>query len=235
MERHYTEQEVTEVIRRAAELQERLAEGPGGTAGPGGSAGWRGVGESELVRIAGELGLQEKFVREALADPQTLAVEDKGSVTAIDRTLERTAAGLPGSEAFEIALDEFGPSMGVQSGPTTVGDTMTYQSMVGLSHCDVLVSKKSGRTRIKIGVNTFLPLIAVALPVMMAVAFVAGSLGKSFGPVVGWSLVGLGLALDWALMRSIVAWSNMKVVGKLEGLVKRLDSESRKVSQQGGE
>lgn len=42
-------------------------------------------------------------------------------------------------------------------------------------------------------------------------------------------------ALDWAPMRSIVAWSNMKVVEKLEGLVKRLDGESRKVSQQGGE
>jgi hypothetical protein len=27
LERHYTEQEVTEAIRRAAELQERLAEG----------------------------------------------------------------------------------------------------------------------------------------------------------------------------------------------------------------
>ena len=222
------------MIRRAAELQERLAEGPGGTAGPGGSASWNGIGENELVRIAGELGLQEKFVREALADPQTLAVEDRGEITSMDRTLERSAAGLPGSEAFEIALDEFGPSMGVQIRPTTVGDTMTYQSMAGLSQCHVLVSKKGGRTRIKIGVNTFLPLIAVGLPVMMAVAIVAGSLGKSFGPVVGWSLAGLGLALDWALMRSIVAWSNMKVVGKLEGLIKRLDSESHKEPQQGG-
>jgi hypothetical protein len=225
VERHYTEQEVTEVIRRAAELQERLA--PSDVPRPS------GVRESELVRIAVELGLDERFVRDALSDPTTFAQDDKGKLTSVDRTLERIAAGLPGSEAFEIALDEFGPTAGLQSGPTTVGDTMTYQSMVGLSHCEMLVSKKGGRTRVKVGVSTFLPVIAVALPVMLAVGILAGVVGESMGPAAGWGLAALGVVLDWFVMRRTIKWSNIKVLEKLEALVSRLNREAGKVSQDG--
>jgi hypothetical protein len=48
-------------------------------------------------------------------------------------------------------------------------------------------------------------------------------------------LAGVGVLLDWALMRSVMAWSNRKVVEKLEGLVQRLNGEARKVSQDGGD
>lgn len=225
MERHYTEEEVSQVIRRAAELQDRLT--------PADTARASGVRESELVRIAGELGLEERFVREAMGDSSTFAAGDKGRMTAIDRTLERTAAGLPGSEAFEIALDEFGPTSGLQSGPTTVGDTMTYQSMAGLSHCEMLVSRKGGRTRIKVGVSTFLPVVVVMLPLLMTVGIVAGTSGRAFGGLVGWSIGAAGCLATWLLTRATVKWSNTKVVEKTDALVSRINDEARKVSQDG--
>jgi hypothetical protein len=225
MERQYTEEEVSQVIRRAAELQERLA--------PADAPRAHGIRETELVRIAGELGLEERYVREALYDATTFAAGDKGKLTSIDRTLERTAAGLPGSEAFEIALDEFGPSAGIQSGPTTVGDTLTYQSMAGLSHCEMLVSKKGGRTRVKVGVSTFLPIVAVLLPLVMTTAILGGTSARAFGPLIGWAVAGLGLAASWLVTRATVAWSNKRVVEKLEALVSRINGESRKVSQGG--
>ncbi len=218
------------MIRRAAELQERLA--------PEVEIS-QGVRESELVRIAVELGLQERFVRDALSDPATFATADKGSMSAMDRTLERTGPGLPGSEAFEVALDEFGPSGGIQGGPTTVGDTMTYQSMAGMSHCEMLVSKKGGRTRVKVGVNTYLPVLGVAVPLGMTVAILAGVLGSNLtsagmpGTVIGW-IAGIGGAVGvWLTTRLINRWSNRKVVERLDTLMKRLDDESRKVSQDG--
>jgi hypothetical protein len=172
-------------------------------------------------------------VRDAIKDPATYAPNDRGGPASMDRTLERSAPGLPGSEAFEIALDEFGPSSGIQGGPTTVGDTLTYQSMAGMSHCEMLVSKKGGRTRVKVGVSTFLPLIAVGLPVLMVVAIVAGSLGKANGPLVGWGVALAGLAVDWLLVRSVNKWSNTQVEKKLHSLVRRLEVEAGKVSQEG--
>lgn len=226
MERHFSEQEVSQVILRASELQERLAP-DGEVARP------HGVRESELVRIATELGLEERFVRDAIQDPVTFAPTDRGSLAALDRTLERTCPGLPGSEAFEIALDEFGPSSGIQSGPTTVGDTMTYQSMAGMSHCEMLVSKKGGRTRVKVGVSTFLPVIAVALPILMATAIIAGTVGKAAGPAIGWGIAIAGLAANWVITRAVNKWSNRKVEQKLDALMDRLQREAQKVSQDG--
>lgn len=190
------------------------------------------MGEKELVRIAVELGLEEQYVRKALADNSTFAPEDKGKITSWDRTLERTAPGLPNSEAFEVALDEFGPSMGVQSGPNTVGDTMTYQSMVGLSHCEMLVSKKAGRTRVKVGVSTFLPII-MGIPIIMAAGIIGGVFGESVGPVVGWSIGIGGVVANWLATRSIIKWSNKKVVKKLEALIERINREAQRVPQSG--
>jgi hypothetical protein len=224
MERHFSEQEVTQVIVRASELQERLA--------PQDDAGRpHGVRESELVRIATELGLEERFVRDAIKDPATFAPIDRGGPASMDRTLERTGPGLPESEAFEIALDEFGPTSGIQSGPTTVGDTMTYQSMAGMSHCEMLVSKKGGRTRVKVGVSTFLPVITVGLPVLMASAIIGGVVGKGGGPAIGWAIGLAGVVGSWLLVRAVNVWSNRKVVEKLDALMARLQHESHKVSQ----
>jgi hypothetical protein len=225
VERHFSEAEVAQVIRRAAELQERLA--------PSDSPRPHGMAERELVRIAGELGLEERFVMEAISDSATFAVGDKGGLGSLDRTLERTAAGLPGSKAFEIALDEFGPSVGIQSGPTTVGDTMTYQSMVGLSHCEMLVNKVVRRTRVKVGVSTFLPIIAVALPALLAVGVIGGVVGEQLGPAIGWTVGLIGVLADFFVTKRVIRWSNMKVVEKLEGLVARLNGEAGKVSQDG--
>jgi hypothetical protein len=180
-----------------------------------------------------EIGLEERFVRDAIKDPATFAPVDRGAITAIDRTMERVGPGLPGSDAFEIVLDEFGPSGGIQAGPTTVGDTMTYQSMAGLSHCEMLVSKKGGRTRVKVGVSTFLPLIAVAVPTMLAVAVVSGVIGGAAGPIVGWALGLAGAVGDWLFWRAINRWSNKKVEEKLDSLMRRLNEESSKVSQDG--
>lgn len=223
MERQYTEQEVTQVIKKAAELQERLAPATVRT---------DGIGKAELVRIATELGLNEDFVHKALEDRTTFAVSDEGNITSMSRTLERTAAGLPNSEAFEIVLDEFGPSMGVQSGPNTVGDTMTYQSMIGMTHCDMLVSKKQGRTRIKVGTTTFLPTISIAAPAAIAlltfvVAFAnAGTVAGVPGNIAAW-IAGIGGAIGtWAVTRWINKWSNKRVVERLEATVDRLNAEA---------
>lgn len=224
MERHFSEQEVSQVILRASELQERLAP-DGEVARP------HGVRESELVRIATELGLEERFVRDAIKDPATFAPTDRGGPASMDRTLERTGPGLPDSEAFEIALDEFGPTSGMQSGPTTVGDTMTYQSMAGMSHCDMLVSKKGGRTRVKVGVSTFLPVIAIGLPLLMAAGIIGGVIGKAAGPEIGWAIGLVGAFGSWLSVRTVNVWSNRKVVEKLDALMARLQSESHKVSQ----
>ena len=229
MERQYTEHEVTQVIRRAAELQERLA--PSDIPRPG------GIGERELVRIAGELGLEERFVRDALADKSTFAPQDKGAITSWDRTLERTAAGLPGSEAFEVALDEFGPTTGISSSPTTVGDTLTYQSMAGWTHCEMLVSKKGGRTRVKVGASTFLPFIGLGLPMGLALFIVIVALTE-YATVAGLpiliadGLIGLlGVVLIWVLVRKFNAWSNRKVAAKLDALVERINAEAERVSE----
>jgi hypothetical protein len=229
LERHYTEQEVTQVIRKAAELQDRLA--PADAPRPG------GIAEGELVRIAGELGLEERFVKEALADKSTFASQDKGRDTSWDRTFERTAAGLPGSEAFEIALDEFGPTSGMSTSPTTVGDTLTYQSMAGLSHCEMLVSKKGGRTRVKVGTSTFLPFLAFGLPMGLALFIVIVSLTE-YSHVAGLPIAVadvlialLGLGLIRSVVRRVNVWSNRKVSAKLDSLIDRINAEAERMPQ----
>lgn len=232
MERQFSEQEVTQVIKRAAELQERLAPA---------QRHLGGIGEVEIVRIAKELGVEERFVKQALADRSTFASEDRGRMTAMDRTIERTAAGLPGSEAFEVVLDSIGPSNGLNSSPTTVGDTMTYQTMIGISHVEMLINKKHGRTRVKADVSTFLPVIAFGAPLAMAIAITAGSFAN-FATVAGIpgaiaaTIVAVGGTVGgWFGLRAINKWSNKKVVEKVEETVDRLNSEADRVSQRGGD
>jgi acyl-coenzyme A thioesterase PaaI-like protein len=96
--RQLTRREFEDVMRRAAELAARDSEGDD-----------RSMSETEILRIAGEVGLPEAHVRRALAEVRSgLAVQGTGFGRLLGPTVVRAGRVVAGSQGeISRSLDEF--------------------------------------------------------------------------------------------------------------------------------
>jgi hypothetical protein len=153
VERRFSEEQVSEIIRRAAEIS-------GTSVGTDHS----GVTESELRRIAREIGLDEGAVDAAMRETGAIVLSDTGGDLNYERSFERRISGEVGEEAYANLVEHFVPEWGIGRGTNKIGNLLTYKSMVGINSCQVSVSQKAGRTTLKVTSSAWVSIMATFLP-----------------------------------------------------------------------
>jgi len=178
----YSEKEVSEIMQRAAQLQEQeqVSYQPG-------------VTRDELVRIAGELGIESSVLEKALAEHGQGSPHKKSFVLA--REEERVLDGEIDPDDFDLLLEGINVRRN-QQGSTIVqiGKTLRAQALAGGSIQNVEITSRKGRTRIRVKHFPFLPLFATLYPAFMATVLSTVLLAKAHLALVG-LLVGTILAV----------------------------------------
>ena len=170
MERQFTEQQVTEIIRRAAEKQSRSD-----TPGPAPT----GISESEVRRVAKELGIDDDALAHAMSEVGATTLSDTGSMRSLERTLERVIDGEIPEEALALVIEEFEPVAGLQGTTVNIGRALNYTSMAGMGQCNVNVAPRNGKTVLRIKSNAFLACLPSYLPAFIVSIPALVGVGKS--------------------------------------------------------
>ena len=224
MERHFSEQEVSEIIRRAADNQARQH--------PEGSHAGSGVSESELKRVASELGIEADALQSAISEVGSGALNDTGTHDSMERILERTVEGELTSDQLGIVLEEFTPMEGIGTKVVSVGNSLSYQSLVGCAQCSINVAARGGKTTLRVKSNAFVAALSTFVPVI-AISLV--------GNLIYWKKV--GLPVDDAILlavllpaafltaayfgfRKLVNYSNRKVLDLTNRTAAKLEESS---------
>ncbi|HEY0868482.1 MAG TPA: hypothetical protein VGE01_13945 [Fimbriimonas sp.] len=131
-DRSYTEQEVARIIRRAGELQANRPEAP--------SVGLR---SEDLKRVAEELGIDPRFVDQAIQE----GVGQRSSNLGLTSTVERVYEGEPDFDRMAETV-----AMSGSWGPfaTRVGNVFVNTVRKGGGHHFVTVKGGGGRTSIRV-------------------------------------------------------------------------------------
>lgn len=153
LERRFSEEQVSEIIRRAAEIS-----------GTSVGADHSGVTEPELRRIAREIGLDDDAVDAAMRETGAMVSNDTGGALTYERSFERRIDGEVGEEAYATLVEHFVPEWGIGRGTSKIGNLLTYRSMVGINSCQVSVSQKAGRTTLKVTSSAWVSIMATFLP-----------------------------------------------------------------------
>lgn len=157
--RVYSEQEASEILQKAAKMQESQGGGPDYTPG---------ITFDELQRIAAEAGIDPKVLQQALAEGSTPKEKAKWPFE-IERVLEGELA----ADDFDVVLDAMGPA-NRRYPITQVGRTLSGTVWTGTGMTSVSVSSRSGRTRLSMKANPFFSFFTVLYPLFIAAGVGSG-------------------------------------------------------------
>jgi hypothetical protein len=209
----YTEQQLLEILRRAAERQEGLNTEPDGR-----------FSLSEIQQIASEVGIAPAHITAAAAEIATRqATPPAGALGAptafrferwLDGEIPRAAIG----ELFDLARHE----VGLQGQVSEALDTVEWRARAGLGATVVSVARRDGRTQISVHITR-----ADAAALVVGTTSVAGVVGATAigtalattaiaaGPLaivaaavvsVGWPAVGSWMAMRGIWRRAARPW-----------------------------
>jgi hypothetical protein len=159
VERRYSEEQVSEIIRRAAEISSNGVDSS--------LARGSGISESELKRIASEIGLEASAVDTAMRETGSVVSQDTGGALSYERSFERRIQGYVGEEAHATLVEHFVPEWDPFRGTTKIGSMVSYKSSVGTNTCHVSITQKSGRTTLKVTSNAWVSMMATFLPAVL--------------------------------------------------------------------
>jgi hypothetical protein len=165
--RVYSEQEASEILQKAAKMQEAQAVGPDYTPG---------ITFDELQRIAAEAGIDPKVLQQALAEGSTPKEKAKWPFE-IERVLEGELA----ADDFDVVLDAMGPA-NRRYPITQVGRTLSGSVWTGTGMTAVQVSSRNGRTRLSMKANPFFSLFTVLYPLFIMSAVGSGIASEQAAP-----------------------------------------------------
>jgi hypothetical protein len=145
--RRYGEDEIGELLRRATELQRDEAS-------PNLPSG--GLSLQEIEEIAGEVGIDPRYLRQAARELDT--VVDTGGIGStlagapVMLVLERTLEGELAEEGFERLLIEIQRNTSEHGQPSLLGRTLTWKAETSskVRSIQVLISSHDGETHIRI-------------------------------------------------------------------------------------
>ena len=128
--RVFSEQETSEVLQKAAKLQEAASD----------AAYTPGITRSELDRIASEAGIDTKFVEQALGEIQT--TKPKRSWLNLSEEFERVVDGEVDPDDFDQILLDLKP-VGHRHGLQQVGRTVSMQTYYKGAVCQVEMTSRA--------------------------------------------------------------------------------------------
>jgi hypothetical protein len=175
----FSEQEATQIIRRAVELQERTANPPY----------IPGVSKNELEKVAQEIGVDPKFLRQALLESGE--IESKPGIFHLTEEFERVIPGELDPQDFDKVAAAIKPFSNIgQPSVAQIGRTMRASAWTGISQATVEVTSREGRTRLKVKSLPFLAIFGALYPALIIAIVSAAALAER-----GLLSLGLGIAV----------------------------------------
>ncbi len=192
----FSEQEATTIIRRAVELQEESAAG----------SYVPGISREELARIAAEVGVEPRFLEEAILAGGE--VESKKGPLHLTEEFERVIPGELDPQDFDKVATEIRPFSNIgQVGVAQIGRSLSASAWTGISQAKVEVTSRGGRTRLKVKSMPFLAIFGGFYPAMMGAIISAAAMGEA-----GHVAAGLGVAAG-LLVAGFVAFRGLLHAG----------------------
>lgn len=230
----FSEKEATDIMLRAAQLQEEEPEGTDDdTYIPG-------LTIEELKRMAKELGVEEKYLEKALAGEKTIESEEKEKKflgVIWSKEFETVIDGELPPENFDVVTDELPPNSRKGGGhgnsygygiPTQVGRSLQAGVNAGMVSGTLKMTSRKGRTRLNIKSNAFVPFMALGYPfAMMALIFgVVLPSENGMNPILIWPLVLAILGIAWFTCRAITHKGYEKMSKKFDKIAKVIEDEA---------
>ena len=182
--RVFSEQEASQILRRAAELMEKAVEG--------GKDYTPGITRAELENIAKEVGVDPKFLE--LAITQQGKPESKTGVLRLTEEFERVIDGELDPADFDVIVENIKPLSRIgQSGISQVGRSIQASAWTGISQANVSVSSRNGRTRLKVASNSLMAFLMGGYPALIGSIISAAALSEN-------GYVGYGVAAAAAFL-----------------------------------
>lgn len=183
--RIFSEQEASEILQRAAKLQEEDRESD--------PAYTPGITAEELERIAHEAGIDPNFLRRALDKVEP--VESTKRRVQLEQVNERVVEGEIEPENFDLVIEDVKAVQrqhkgGNQSGIQQIGRRIFGNVMCGPAIGKMNITSRNGRTRIEVRTGPFMPLFMTLYP-----AFLLSAFSIAIGATEGAPAIGIAIAL----------------------------------------
>ena len=205
--RVYSEQEASEILQKAAKMQESQGGGPDYTPG---------ITFDELQRIAAEAGIDPKVLQQALAEGSTPKEKAKWPFE-----IERVLDGELAADDFDVVLEAMGPAHRRQS-ITQVGRTLSGNLWTGTGMTALQVSSRNGRTRLSMKSNPFFAFFTVLYPLFIAAGVGSGIASENAAAYLIPFIWLIGLILGAALTPFSLRHHRKKADLKMEELETRI-------------
>jgi hypothetical protein len=216
----FSEQELGEIVQRAAELQE-LAQGHA-----------RGVTRDQVERVALEVGVEPEFVRQAIEERGARTERRSGFLPAH----ERVVAGALDPADFDVILEHVRARRSRHRQPTQVGRTLHAQVWTGSGLATLELTSRDDRTRLRLKPFPLVETLATFYPAFLAALIGAGPLA-GHGHGLAAALVAVGAAATSTL--AFFGWTRRsnRAAGRLADKLERVVAEEteRTARARGGE
>lgn len=208
--RVFSEQEASEILQKAAKMQEDQGHGPSYTPG---------ITVEELQRIAAEAGIDPAVLESAMKSDK-----ERKPDTRLTFEMERVLQGELDPSEFDVILEALGPTHRRQ-GVTQVGRTVSGTIWTGAGHTTVSVNSRNGRTRLSMKANPFFAFFIVLYPlfvgsIIMSAAIAEGARAAWAVPIVWLIAMVLGSIL-----------TPMALKGHKKAAIKKMEDLETKIGE----
>lgn len=226
----YSEKEATDIILKAAKLQEDCPdEDESESYVPG-------LTEDELKRMAKELGVEEKYVLRALESRgsyKSNLTEKKALGVVWGTEIERVIDGELPPENFDVVLEELATSQNFNNHrgyyqPVQVGRSLTGPIMRGMAMGRMQLSSRNGRTRLSVKTSAFIPFMTILYPALLfgliPTAILLGE--RKVNPAIVLPLLAVFWGLAWIIFTAVQNSSQKKMVEKVDLIAEKVAAET---------
>ncbi|MCB8933008.1 MAG: hypothetical protein H6534_06150, partial [Chthonomonadaceae bacterium] len=193
--RVFSEKEASEIVQRAARLHEAAFESS--------TPYTPGITREELVRIAKEIGVDPKFIEQAILEGA--GPESRKGVLHLTEEFEQVVQGELSPDRFDLVLDELKVMNRHQGvGATQVGRTLQATHWTGLSQAQVQITSRSGRTRVNVKSNALFAWLFALHPAFILSVIALASTGEHGMIATGLAITGVLAAAGWTGFRALL-------------------------------
>lgn len=194
--RVYSEQEASEIVKRAAELAESKAQ----------NTYKSGITRAELERIAGEMGVPIEALHQAIRESETPAPAKKG-IFNLNPKIETVVDFEANEDDYATILDRVNPMR--RQAVVLTQKRLEVVTTTGLMQTRITAQSRNGRTRIALEGKAWVAFMATAYPLFIFALTTSPHLMRVnplAGILLAVGLMTLGLLAFWAA----VQWSHRK-------------------------
>ena len=178
--RIFSEQEASEILQRAAKLQEEDRESD--------PAYTPGITAEELERIAHEAGIDPNFLRRAME--KATPAEKTNTKVQLEQVFERVVEGEIEPENFDIVIEDVKAIQrqykgNHQGGIQQIGRRIFGNVMCGPAIGKMNITSRNGRTRIEVRTGPFFPLFLSLYPTFIGSLVAIAATAERGNPALG--------------------------------------------------